>query len=152
MPKHTPGPWRIGKYPSTIISSSRVETTRSTINNDGGVNDVEYYGGSLIAESVLRHENAKLIAAAPAMLEVLAQLVHCNDEYEAIQLEAFEFSELVERLMRKIPHQKVVDLSIKAFRMKPVNDEKITEYLARDILKTVSRRKRLSEKQKKVFN
>ncbi|BCT30325.1 MULTISPECIES: hypothetical protein [Bacillus subtilis group] len=80
--KHTPGPWRIGKYPSTIVSSSRVETTRATINNDGGVNDVEYYGGSLIAESVLRHENAKLIAAAPAMLEVLAQLVHCNDEDE----------------------------------------------------------------------
>ncbi|BCT30326.1 hypothetical protein [Bacillus velezensis] len=74
-----------------------------------------------------------------------------DDAYEAIQMETFEFNNLVERLMRKIPHQKVVDLSIYAFRIKPVNDEKITECLARDILKTVSRQKRLSEKQKKCL-
>lgn len=56
-----PGPWRIGRIKSTVVCDSRVEGPR-------GANDTAYYGGNLISESVAP-QNARLIAAAPALLE-----------------------------------------------------------------------------------
>ncbi|MFE4029203.1 hypothetical protein ACFX4N_23900 [Priestia sp. YIM B13551] len=86
MSKHhtfTPGPWNIGRIPTTVISPNTVETTRKyTGSPDGGVNDVEHYGGSLIAESVLRRENAHLIAAAPNMYDVLVNLLAVEEDHE----------------------------------------------------------------------
>lgn len=64
----TAGPWRIGKHGGSVVSDTAVA------HGPGGCDCVEYYGGHLIAESI-SSANAKLIAAAPDMVELLAELV-----------------------------------------------------------------------------
>lgn len=78
---HTPGPWKVGKYKTTVVSEHKVNVTPSSnlVGHDGGVNEVEYYGGSLIAESILRDENTYLIAAAPEMYSALNNLIKWYD-------------------------------------------------------------------------
>ena len=63
MSKHTPGPWQIGKNFGSVVCDTPVPGIR-------GSDDTEYYGGHLIAESVTE-ANARLIAAAPELLEAL---------------------------------------------------------------------------------
>ena len=62
--KHTPGEWRIGKMGGTVVADSKTSDTPNT-----GHDDVEYYGGHLICESIETQANARLIAAAPDLLE-----------------------------------------------------------------------------------
>lgn len=57
--KHTPTPWRVGR-PGTVVSDS---ADGLTINGATGADNVEYYGGNLIAESV-SEENAAFIVRA----------------------------------------------------------------------------------------
>ena len=67
MSKHTPGPWRSGKWGASIIASTPVQ---------GGINGsdaVESYGGHLIAESISEC-NMALIIAAPDLLAALQNL------------------------------------------------------------------------------
>lgn len=67
MNKHTPGPWRSGKWGASIIASTPVQ---------GGINGsdaVESYGGHLIAESISEC-NMALIIAAPDLLAALQNL------------------------------------------------------------------------------
>ncbi|UOE58117.1 hypothetical protein [Cytobacillus oceanisediminis] len=80
----TPGPWKVGRLETTVVSEAKLQTTRhyGRYGADGGANDSQYYGGNLIGESILRIENATLISAAPDMYEVLQQLIHCGDEDE----------------------------------------------------------------------
>ena len=59
---HTPGPWKIGRCGSVVADEP--------INEISGSDDVEYYGGYLIAESIAK-KNATLIAAAPDLLQAL---------------------------------------------------------------------------------
>ena len=47
--KHTPPPYRVGKQGSTIVSDS---AEGLTLNGATGPENVEYYGGNLIAESM----------------------------------------------------------------------------------------------------
>lgn len=63
--KHTPGPWKQGKTGGTVISDTPLETERA-INT--GHDCVEYYGGHLIAESILKESDKNLIIAAPELL------------------------------------------------------------------------------------
>ncbi|MEX3713504.1 hypothetical protein ABFV99_13965 [Cytobacillus horneckiae] len=84
---HTLGPWKIGKHSTTVVSEHQVETTNKR--HDGGVNDQKYYGGSLIGESILRKENAALIAAAPDMYEVLLALAFLESDTD--------YDEVIER-------------------------------------------------------
>lgn len=60
---HTPGPWRVGETFGAIVSDSPVSGIR-------GSDNVEAYGGHLIAESVAQ-QNRALIAAAPELLAAL---------------------------------------------------------------------------------
>lgn len=63
MNRHTPGPWRSGKWGASIIASTPVQ---------GGINGsdaVESYGGHLIAESISEC-NMTLIIAAPDLLSI----------------------------------------------------------------------------------
>lgn len=83
---HTKGPWRIGKNYGGIVADHPIE---------GGVmgtEDVEAYGGYLIAETVAPC-NKPIIAAAPQLLEavkspsiekVFQWLIDCpNDEADS---------------------------------------------------------------------
>lgn len=80
--KHTPGPWRAG---SGTGGKGSVVSDQLAVGALNGSNDVDYYGGNLIAESVAR-ENIPLIASAPELLivardfdEVLTELgMHCE--------------------------------------------------------------------------
>ena len=62
------GKWEVGKEEMTVISDSR-----NNIPTDTGHDDIQYYGGYLIAESIYNKEDAKLIAAAPEMLKALLE-------------------------------------------------------------------------------
>jgi len=65
--KHTPGPWRIGKFHGAVVADVPV--------NAGLDNDhVEAYGGHLIAESIAVCDRP-LIAAAPERLEALEIMI-----------------------------------------------------------------------------
>lgn len=61
--KHTPGPWRIGKNYGAVVADHPVPELR-------GSDDVNAYGGHLIAESIAL-QNRPLIATAPELLEAL---------------------------------------------------------------------------------
>jgi hypothetical protein len=65
----TPGPWRLGNSHGIVIADTPV--------NEGGTghDDTDYYGGYLIAESIAKVSDAKLIAAAPELLEALQGMV-----------------------------------------------------------------------------
>lgn len=72
---HTPGPWRVGRQGechSCVVADVPVPGIH-------GSDDVGFYGGHLIAESI-NHQNAKLIAAAPDLLDALRVYVE-YDEY-----------------------------------------------------------------------
>lgn len=75
--QHTPGPWRVGKYGSVVVSDHPIDTEWIYT----GHNDPDYYGGYLIAESIFREDDARLIAAAPDLLEACeAALVGAKHE------------------------------------------------------------------------
>ena len=75
MSKHTPGPWQIGKNFGSVVCDTPVPGI-------SGSDDTEYYGGHLIAESVTE-ANARLIAAAPELLEALKELMVAADRVSA---------------------------------------------------------------------
>lgn len=73
-PLHTPGPWRVGEG-SYVVADHPVPEIR-------GSEEVEHYGGHLICESV-SPSNARLIAAAPDLLEALKAILEADEEAEA---------------------------------------------------------------------
>lgn len=64
---HTKGKWKLGKTGGTIVS----DTIPDGIGRKSGHDDTDYYGGFLIAESILFVDDAVLIKAAPDLLEAL---------------------------------------------------------------------------------
>lgn len=98
--KHTPGPWKVGKLDSVVVSDS---DKNLTINGATGKENTDYYGGNLICESVSSC-NAKLIAAAPELLEVLQGLVsdvgNLLSEYDIEWQEAGYYTTAIELLKK----------------------------------------------------
>ena len=76
---YTKGPWRLGRHGS-VVSDFPVPEIR-------GSDDVEYYGGHLVCESVTL-SNSRLIALAPTMLELL----------QSIQKDEVRNSDLLDRI------------------------------------------------------
>lgn len=68
MSKRTPGPWRLGKHPAVVVSDHPIGKT--DLGADGGHDDVEYYGGHCICESVAKKADSLLLAAAPDLLTI----------------------------------------------------------------------------------
>ena len=66
--KHSKGTWKVGNSPTVVVTDNGNGFPANT-----GHSDVDYYGGFLIAESILKVEDAKLIAAAPELLEQLVE-------------------------------------------------------------------------------
>lgn len=69
--KHTQGPWRVGRDGGCIVADHPVPGM-------GGSDDVAYYGGHLIAESVIG-SNAPILAAAPDLLDSVREFVAMYD-------------------------------------------------------------------------
>ena len=73
MPRPTPGPWR---YVVLGRTKRRVEmgaVVADSSTRPGSDEDVQHYGGHMVCESV-SPVNARLIAAAPDLLEALDAL------------------------------------------------------------------------------
>ena len=73
--------WKVGKRNSVVVSDEVVINTNfpSPPNPKfSPAEDVGYYGGYLVCESIANSENAKLIAAAP---ELLNALKHIRDSF-----------------------------------------------------------------------
>ena len=66
MKTHTKGPWRVNERLLTIVSD---EPCTDVL----GAENVEHYGGYLIAESIAPR-NLSIIAAAPEMYEAIAAI------------------------------------------------------------------------------
>jgi len=64
--KHTPGPWRIGAKFQSVVSDGPTGW-----DDDGSV---AAYGGHMVCESAKLEANARLIAAAPDLLDALENL------------------------------------------------------------------------------
>lgn len=67
--KGTPGKWSVGL--GIVVSDT---PHPSMPNSNTGHSDVEYYGGYLIAESILSQSDAEAIADMPRMLDLIVEM------------------------------------------------------------------------------
>ena len=70
--------WKIGNHTSEVVSDTKQRNTNfpAPPNRDENEDEeVRYYGGYLVCESIGSTEKAKLIAAAPDLLEALQSIV-----------------------------------------------------------------------------
>ena len=72
--KHTPGPWRITRSPKPQASTDRRDWPQLIHYNDG-----KYEGVLAIVQTDRAEANARLIAAAPDLLEAAANAVNAFD-------------------------------------------------------------------------
>lgn len=87
-PKHTPGPWSVGRYPDD--GSLAVVNEKLTI----ALMDQSFYGNQISKEKC--EANAQLIAAAPDMLEALQDAVNWAEAGKPMDLLAINsFKELI---------------------------------------------------------
>lgn len=85
--------WKVGNYQSTVVSDTKIANTNFPVPpnpEESRDEEVEYYGGYLVCESVGNIEAAKLIAASPEMLEALIEIIPfasewINDNHPAMQ-------------------------------------------------------------------
>lgn len=75
---YSKGNWKIGNNHGVVVTDNH-EGFRNPENGLGvssGHSDIAYYGGYLICESVMKPDDAKLIAAAPELLEACNQVMY----------------------------------------------------------------------------
>jgi hypothetical protein len=70
--------WKIGKNSSCVVSN--VAPKRYSYTTHDYETEKEYYGGYIIAESIPYEKMAKVIAAAPEMLEALVKIREWLDD------------------------------------------------------------------------
>ena len=70
--KASGGSWKVG-IPGTVVTDDPTDFIGKGFNS-GGRDDTQYYGGYLIAESILKPADAHLMSAAPDMYKVLKDL------------------------------------------------------------------------------
>ena len=71
MATHNPGPWRTGDAGGSVVCDTPIDGVTSA-------NDIQFYGGHLVCESCCR-SNARLISAAPELLEALQTITEYVD-------------------------------------------------------------------------
>lgn len=86
----TRGPWRRGKYPHSIVADCPVPGIK-------GSENIEAYGGYLIAESVAP-QNMPLLIEAPAMLALLRELIDIEGQQPGTAAWAKKVNALIARV------------------------------------------------------
>ncbi len=79
--------WKIGKQQSVVVSDTKVKNTNFPIPpnpEESKDEDLEYYGGYLICESIGNDQHAKKIAAVPELINAVQSLItsyvhHCPE-------------------------------------------------------------------------
>lgn len=84
---HTPGKWKLGKTSDSIVTD---------ILPDTGINEIHYYGGAVVAETVSAGDR-HLISAAPEMYFALCEVM----KYHKDEIHRLDVWELVERAIEK---------------------------------------------------
>lgn len=67
--------WKVGKRPSVVVSDTKTHNTNFPTHpnpTESQEEDKEYQGGFLVCESIGNSNHAKLIAAAPELLNACA--------------------------------------------------------------------------------
>jgi hypothetical protein len=89
--------WKIGNYKSCVVSDTKVKNTNfpSPPNpEESRDEDIEFYGGYLICESIGNNQHAKLIAAAPDLL------VSSNTLIQAIKMRTSIGHDLIHEIIQ----------------------------------------------------
>lgn len=68
MSQHTPGPWRTGRDGTVVCDAQHAG------NHQMKEEDLSFYEGHLLAESISKEADARLMAAAPELAEALLDL------------------------------------------------------------------------------
>lgn len=93
---HTKGNWKVGR-PGTVVSDKMDELPIGK-----GYDDTDYYGGFLIAESIARNADAKLMAAAPDLLEACKAFAKLFRECDMRpEDECYELADIIDEAIKK---------------------------------------------------
>ncbi|MEE9408211.1 MAG: hypothetical protein V3V28_09065 [Polaribacter sp.] len=95
--KGTPGEWRVGNNFSNIITDYKTE--RPTYTEESYESEKKYYGGYLVCESVSKKIDAKLIAAAPQMHQLLNEFICQGMKDKPNQESVFEITAKAQQLL-----------------------------------------------------
>ena len=82
--------WKIGNHPSEIISDTKQRNRNFPIppnREESTDEEIKHYGGYLVCESVGNPDTAKLIAAAPDLLNAAIRVLN-NELNSNIKLQA----------------------------------------------------------------
>lgn len=75
--------WKIGKQNSVVVSNHPIRNTNFPVppNRETSTDDeIDYYGGYLVCESVGNDEHARLISSAPDLLNAIQYYLNVQKE------------------------------------------------------------------------
>lgn len=95
--KHTPTPWRTG-IPGTVVADS---SDGITIGGATGQENVDYYGGNLIGESISKANAEHIVKCVNAYSEMLEALVLINKFAQCSDDRFANYSDTINELTKK---------------------------------------------------
>jgi len=82
----TYGNWKVGNYPSVIITDERMDTYAGEFErNSWEKQELDYYGGYILCESIRSIDDARVIAAASDLLDACKQILSGVDTVDLVE-------------------------------------------------------------------
>lgn len=93
------GNWKVGKFHGVVVTDNGEGFKEET-----GHSAVDYYGGFLIAESIAKVGDAKIIAEAKRMYLLIAEIVDGAEDEGEIRKGTYEYKmkEILDRIHNKV--------------------------------------------------